>query len=176
MVLEIGFGDGARLAADMRANPQDAFLGVEPYVNGMANFLKILHEDPDIPRRVRVVMADGLSLVHRLAPSCLDAVYILNPDPWPKVRHHKRRVVQAGSLDAFARVLKVGGVLIMTTDVTDLAEWMADKATTHPLFTGGARHKPEDWIPTRYEEKGKAAGRTQTYLSFTRCYTNPHWK
>jgi tRNA (guanine-N7-)-methyltransferase len=109
-----------------------------------------------------------------LPAASLDGLYVLNPDPWPKKRHYKRRIISQDNLDAFARVLKPGATLVMTTDVDDLAEWMLAEASRHPAFAWAPesaqnRHiAPKGWIPTRYEEKGIRAGRTQTYLVFSR--------
>jgi tRNA (guanine-N7-)-methyltransferase len=119
-------------------------------------------------------MDDAMLLVHALEDACLDEIYILNPDPWPKKRHHKRRIVSQANLDEFARILKPGGTLIMTTDVPDLAEWMVTQATLHPSFHWTAQSArdwktpPADWIPTRYETKGAKGAESMVYLIFER--------
>lgn len=202
--LEIGFGNGEHLAALLRRHPENAYLGAEPFINGMAAFLKEISQnslkEPPLPsgervgvrgkakehphpgpppqrggdclKNIRVLMDDAMMLVHSLEDACLDGIYILNPDPWPKKRHHKRRIVNQNNLEAFARILKPGGILTMTTDVDDLAEWMLTQATLHPAFHWTARcgsdwkNPPQDWTKTRYEQKGSAAGRKQTYLIF----------
>lgn len=173
-VLEIGFGNGEHLLAQMQRHPDYGFIGIEPFINGMSAFLKVLYEDEIHPRNVRVVMGDAIALLPRLPPECLNALYILNPDPWPKARHIKRRIVRQETLDAFARVLIPGGLLIMTTDVDFLAAWMVRQAAIHPSFIWCARKKedwqtpPLDWVETRYEAKGRIAGRRQTYLIFSK--------
>ena len=121
---------------------------------------------------LKVWMDDAMDIAKSLCEKSLDCIYVLNPDPWPKVRHHKRRMISQKNLDEFARILKDNGQLVMTTDVDDLAEWMATQATNHPAFVWEAnskddwQKKPEGWVTTRYEKKGKDAGRKQTYLLF----------
>lgn len=168
--MEIGFGNGEHLAALMERYEDHAFIGAEPYLNGMAAFLKHIHDTPH--RNVRVFMDDAMMVVRSLQSSTVDGFYVLNPDPWPKTKHHKRRIINQDNLDDFARVLKDGGKLVMATDVDDLAEWMVTEASNHPSFiwtagrAGDWKTPPEDWIPTRYEEKGIQAGRRQSYLIF----------
>ncbi len=170
--LEIGFGNGEHLAALMEKHPRDGFIGAEPFINGMAAFLKIIKEHPH--DRVRVLMDDAMLIVNSLADTSLDGIYVLNPDPWHKKRHHKRRIVSRKNLDAFARVLKPGGTLIMSTDVPDLAEWMVTQAAMHPSFEWTAekaddwRQTPSGWITTRYEEKGAKGAKRMAYFIFRR--------
>lgn len=169
-IFEIGFGNGEHLAEMMRQNPDTGFIGAEPYINGMAAFLKDIKTLKK--ERIRVWMHDALDVIRSLQDNSLDAIYVLNPDPWPKTRHHKRRIIRSENLDEFARVLKPGAQLIMTTDVNDLADWMVTQTYNHGAFTWTAQSchdwntPPNDWIPTRYEQKGIAAGRQQTYLFF----------
>ncbi len=168
--MEIGFGNGEHLSALMRQNLDEAFIGAEPFINGMAAFLKDIRDEPH--ENIRVWMDDAILLVESLPSDYLNGIYVLNPDPWPKARHHKRRIISQDNLTKFARVLKPGGALIMATDVDDLAEWMVTQASAHPAFEWTAeqaddwRTTPENWIKTRYEEKGAKAGRQQSYLIF----------
>ena len=170
--LEIGFGNGEHLSELMRTHTDAGFIGVEPFINGMAYFLKDIKDMPH--DRIRVLMDDAMILADALAPESIDGVYILNPDPWPKKRHHKRRIVNQANLTKLARILKPGARLIMATDVDDLAEWMVTQAINHPSFVWDAEkksdwtEKPSDWIETRYEQKGQNAGRRQSYLLFRR--------
>lgn len=171
--LEIGFGNGEHLTALLDANPDHFVIGAEPYTNGVSAFLKDIKDDPPL-QRCRILMDDALKIVHSLKDASVDYLYILNPDPWPKTRHHKRRVVSAENLKAFARVLKDGATMIQTTDVDDLAGWMVTQSVNCPDFEWQAESAadwqtpPAGWLPTRYEQKGVAAGRKQTYLIFKR--------
>lgn len=192
--LEIGFGNGEHVAGLMARHPDYYFLACEPFINGMAAFLKEIanynchsgegrnlpdHKQPDpglrrddAHRNIRVLMDDAMKLCRALPDACLDGMYILNPDPWPKTRHHRRRIVGPENLDVFARILKPGGQLIMTTDVPGLADWMVTHTNNHPAFTWTARRAadwqtpPEDWITTRYEVKGANGAQKMCYLFF----------
>ncbi len=168
--IEIGFGNGEHLRGLIEKHPDKAFIGAEPFMNGMAAFLATLAEK-DLPR-VRVWMDDALLLLTRLPDGCAERIYLLNPDPWPKKRHHKRRFINPENLDLLARLLKPGGQLVMATDVDDLAEWMVTQTVNHPAFRWTARcaadwrETPPGWIETKYERKGRAQGRRQSYLIF----------
>ncbi len=171
---EIGFGSGEHLRHVMRQEQDTNFIGAEPYINGMSAFLKDVLEEDLSTERLRVHMDDALLLVDAFADHSLDGIYILNPDPWHKYRHHKRRIVRPATLDKYARVLKKGGKLVMTSDVANLSEWMCMQAANHPAFTWTAQKNtdwqdaPEGWQSTRYENKGRDAGRYQSYLIFER--------
>lgn len=169
---EIGFGAGEHLHYIMSENPDHHFIGAEPYMNGMSAFIKNL--PTPTPENIRVHADDALMVLNSLKDASVDFIYILNPDPWPKARHHKRRIVSEANLAVYARVLKAGGVMMQTTDVDELAEWMLTKTINSPHFEWTAE-RPEDckiapngWLSTRYENKGKEAGRSQTYLIYTR--------
>ena len=167
---EVGFGNGERLAQMMERHPENAYIGCEPFINGVSNLLKLVQENGR--ENLRVFMDDAILVIDSLTDQCLDGIYVLNPDPWPKKRHHKRRIISQENLTRFSRVLKNGGSLIMATDVDDLAEWMVTQASRHPDFEWTAKTPsdwqtaPEGWIHTRYEQKGEEAGRKQSYLLF----------
>ena len=170
--MEIGFGNGEHLNALMQKYPRVGFLGAEPFINGMAAFLKSNAKNPDM--NARVLMDDALLLMNSLKSASIGRLYVLNPDPWPKARHHKRRMIRTENLDIFARVMKPGSELVMATDVDDLAAWMMEKCETHKDFEWDQNAKanpfspPPEWIETRYAEKGKAAGRRQSFIIFRR--------
>lgn len=170
--LEIGFGTGEHLSALMERNPQNAYIGAEPFINGMSAFLKDIE---DVPKeRIRVHMDDAMMVANSLTDNSLDGIYVLNPDPWHKKRHHKRRIISQDNLDCFARILKPGTQLIMSTDVPDLADWMVTQASMHPAFEWEAqraddwRIPPEDWITTAYATKNAKNSDRMVYLFFTR--------
>lgn len=172
--LEIGFGDGDHLASQAREHSDIAFIGAEPFENGVAALLHEAELTPEIQSRLKVWMDDAHLLLDILKPASLNRVYLLNPDPWPKTRHHKRRFIQKDTLDRLHKALKPEGLLIMATDVNDLADWMLTHTDNHPGFEWLAENQsdwsqpPEGWIETRYEYKGKEAGRRQSYLLFRR--------
>lgn len=168
--LEIGFGNGDSLAAWHVAQPQIGFLGCEPFINGVSALCKAIatHDLGNI----RIIENIAQPVLAVLPPESLGRIYLLNSDPWPKKRHHRRRVIQTDTLDAMVQALVPGGLLIMTTDHDDLATWMLAHALRHPdLVWTAARDgdwlkPPADWMPTRYEGKGAEAGRQQKYLIF----------
>ncbi len=170
-VLEIGFGNGEHLKAMMEARPDRTYIGAEPFINGMSAFLKSIKDmNHD---NIRVWMDDAVMLCRSIKSESLSAIYILNPDPWPKKKHHKRRIVRAETLIEYHRILKPGGDFIMATDVDDLAEWMVTETMNHGGFEWQAKNAkdwqtmPEGWhITTRYAAKGEKAGRRQSYLLF----------
>lgn len=168
--LEIGFGHGERLLHLSLKNPGTGYIAAEPFVNGMAAFIKEMGTPPR--DNIRVIMDDGMILAKSILPESLDGIYILNPDPWHKKRHHKRRIINHENLDVFAKILKPNGKLILTTDVEDLANWMCTHAATHRYFKWTAQQKsdwakpPENWIATKYEKKGAKGAKKMIYLFF----------
>ncbi len=169
--MEIGFGNGEHLAALHETYKDVNFIGAEPFMNGMAIFLKTIRERDT--RNMRVMMDDAMLLVRSLKENTLDRLYILNPDPWPKNRHHKRRIVNQKNLSEFARVLKPGSLLLMSSDVQDLADWMEEHAMQHPDFSYQSKSMgtppSEFMLTTRYAQKGLTAGRQQAYMVFQRA-------
>jgi tRNA (guanine-N7-)-methyltransferase len=168
--LEIGFGGGEHLAQQARANPDVGLIGCEPYVNGVARLLS-LTEDLN---NVRVVIDDARLLLRALPEASLERIFVLFPDPWPKARHHKRRIVNPDTLADMARILKPGGELRLATDIMSYARPMLLQALNdgrfHWLAEGPAdwRERPPDWPATRYEAKARKAGRTPVFFRFLR--------
>ena len=157
VALEIGFGGGEHLVAQAAAHPEARFIGVEPFLNGVASCLRHI-EDSGVSN-VRLNMGDARDVVARLPEVSLDLCYILFPDPWPKARHHKRRLIQPEFLDALARVLSPGAEVRFATDWANYAEWTLEHFTRDPRFTWTAE-RAEDWrkawpghVTTRYEQK-----------------------
>ncbi len=170
--LEIGFGGGEHLAWQARNNPAAGIIGAEFFINGVANLMKQLEDSG--ARNVRVHEGDALDLLAALPEGVLDRVFILFPDPWPKTRHHKRRIVQRATLDRLAALMKPGAELRVATDDPSYRLWILERVTDHPCFDWSVegpedwRRRPEDWPPTRYEQKAIRAGRSPIYLSLRR--------
>jgi tRNA (guanine-N7-)-methyltransferase len=168
--LEIGFGGGEHLAHQARLHPGTSIIGCEPYVNGIAGLLKSIYDEK--LDNIRVYPDDVRKLLEHLPESSLSRVFILYPDPWPKARHHKRRLISKEFLDALARVMKPGAELRLATDHADYATWMLERLLPHPAFTWTAEtcdywlKPPADWLSTRYEQK-RLAG-MPTYLEVVR--------
>jgi len=170
---EIGFGSGEHLSELMRRNPQNAYIGAEPFVNGMSAFCKDIEDEPK--DRIAAHMDDAMMVANSLMENALDGMYVLNPDPWHKKRHYKRRIISQNNLDCFARILKPNAPIIMSTDVPDLADWMVTQASMHDAFEWDAqcandwRVKPDDWITTQYEVKDAKNASEMVYLFFRRA-------
>ncbi len=170
--LEIGFGAGEHLAEQAAAHPDVGFLGAEVFENGVVKLLA------ELRRRnldnVRVLVDDARLLLAALQDACLGRVFILFPDPWPKARHHKRRMVSPGTLDQLARTMKSGAELRLATDDLSYLRAMLELVPLHPAFAWTARgpadwlKRPADWPATRYEAKAAAAGRIPYFLRCTR--------
>lgn len=170
--LEIGFGGGEHLIAAALARPSAGFIGVEPFLNGMARALFDLEASG--ARNVRLFDGDAALVLDRLPAACLGGVDLFYPDPWPKRRHWKRRFVRPDNLDLIARALRSGGVFRFASDVPDYVDWTLREVRAHPAFRWRAeeaddwRLPPVGWPGTRYEAKALAAGRVPTYLRFER--------
>ncbi|MCJ2019262.1 tRNA (guanosine(46)-N(7))-methyltransferase TrmB [Methylobacterium sp. E-065] len=170
--LEIGFGGGEHLAAQAAAQPKIGFIGAEPFVNGVVKLLAAI--EARSLRNIRIRDEDVTALLARLPDACLDRVYLLYPDPWPKRRQRKRRFVSDASLAEIGRVLKDGGLFRFASDIDDYAGWTLVRAARCPVLTWTARAASDwtkafpDWPGTRYEAKALAAGRRPTYLEFAR--------
>ncbi len=170
--IEIGFGSGEHLAAQAEANPGVTLLGCEPYINGIGNLLLRLQDRP--LTNLRIYTDDVRLLLEKLPDASVERVFILFPDPWPKSRHHKRRLIQPAFLRQLARVMKPGSRLNLATDHVDYLTWMLTHLLASPDFTWTAKSQadwatpPADWTRTRYQEKAEAEGRIGTWLEFLR--------
>jgi tRNA (guanine-N7-)-methyltransferase len=163
-VLEIGFGMGDVTAAMAAADPGRDYLAVEVHTPGIGNLLALVGERG--LTNVRVAHGDALELVRRLAPDSLDAVHVFFPDPWPKARHHKRRLIRAGNVALLSRAVRPGGVVHCATDWPHYAAEMAETLAADPLLVCDERaaDRPE----TKFERRGVRAGRPITDLVFRR--------
>lgn len=171
--LEIGFGAGEHLTHQLRANTDVGIIGCEPFVQGVAGLLSLLEAD-GTAARARIFPDDGRLLVHRLPDACIGRLFVLFPDPWPKKRHHKRRLIDAETLAGFARVLRDGAEFRWASDDHDYVEWTLERVAASGALVradtglGEARARPADWPETRYERKARAAGRAPVLLRFVR--------
>jgi tRNA (guanine-N7-)-methyltransferase len=169
VVLEIGFGMGDATAQMAAADPGRDYLAIEVHTPGVANLLALVGERG--LGNVRVARGDALTLVARLAPASLDAVHAFFPDPWPKARHHKRRLVQPGHVAALARRLRPGGVLHCATDWPHYAEAMREALDAEPLLRNtcaGYAPRPAHRPVTTFERRGITAGRPIADLVYRR--------
>jgi tRNA (guanine-N7-)-methyltransferase len=170
--LEIGFGGGEHLAAQAAAHRDVGFIGCEVFENGIAKLL--VEAEREALTNVCILADDARLLIAALPPASIGRVFILFPDPWPKQRHHKRRIVDRTTLDRLAAVMKDGAELRLATDDVAYLAWMLARVPVHPAFTWLAegpadwRARPADWPATRYETKAIAAGRRPYFLRLRR--------
>lgn len=170
--LEIGFGGGEHLVAEAIAAPGSGFIGVEPFVEGMAKAVSAI-SDAGL-RNVRLYGGDAVHLLDWLPAGSLTGVDLLYPDPWPKRRHWKRRFVSPDNLNRIARTLAAGGLFRVASDIDDYIAWTLLHLFRRKDFFWTAERADDwrkpfpGWPGTRYEAKAIAAGRRATYLAFRR--------
>jgi len=175
--LEIGFGGGEHLATLASENPRVGFIGCEAFINGVAKLLAAIEAAK--LQNVRIYPGDGRAILEALRPGSIACVIALFPDPWPKARHHKRRLIQAASLELIASALADGGELRLATDDPELADWMREEVDAHGGFAGpagganGYAARPPGWPATRYEAKALESGAKPAYLSYRRVPGSP---
>ena len=163
--LEIGFGGGEHLAHQAALHPEVSFIGAEPFVNGVAKLLALIEEKQ--LGNIRIHDADARELLERLPDSCLELIYLLYPDPWPKARQNKRRFVNTQTLAQFHRVLKPGGLVLFASDIEDYVNWTRAHVKEHGGFSEerDPSQPYENWLQTRYEAKARREGRGSQYLT-----------
>ncbi len=172
LALEIGFGGGEHLLAQAAHNPDTLFIGCEPYINGVAKCLVGIEEQN--LKNIRLFTRDARELIEALPDACLDSVFILFPDPWPKARHNKRRLVNAQTLSMLARIHKKGGRLLLATDHVDYSVWMLEVLLNHPDYSWTAQEQadwktpPRDWTTTKYQRKTTEQGREPLFFECVR--------
>ena len=170
--LEIGFGNGENLVMLAQAHPERDYLGVEVHRPGVGRLLLALEERG--LRNVRVICHDAVEVLEQqIAPACLAEILVLFPDPWPKKRHHKRRLLQPPFVALLARALESGGTLRCATDWQPYAQEMllvlGAAADLHNLAAdGGFIPRPAERIPTRFEKRGTRLGHEVWDLAFRR--------
>lgn len=171
--LEIGCGCGEHLIAHAARRPRTGFIGVEPFLNGLARTLVDL--DASALSNVRLFDDDAALLLDRLPEASLAGADLFYPDPWPKKRHWKRRFVRPDNLDRLARAIRPGGVFRFASDVPHYVGWTLAETRAHGAFRWTAQRADDwrrpfpHWPGTRYEEKALAEGRVPTYLTFERA-------
>jgi tRNA (guanine-N7-)-methyltransferase len=170
--LESGFGGGEHLIAEAERNSRIGFIGIEPFVNGMAKALAALESRK--LTNIRLHHGDAAELLPWLPPASLARFDLLYPDPWPKRRHWKRRFVQDESVAEIARIVRPGGEFRFASDIADYVAWTLLRLQRSPNFAWTAE-RADDWRKpwpgfsgTRYEAKAKRDGRAPCYLIFRR--------
>lgn len=170
--MEVGFGGGEHLADDARRHPEVGFIGCEPFQNGVAKLLALVH-DEQIPN-VRVYPGDAREILKALPAGSLGRINVLYPDPWPKTRQKKRRFITDESLPLLAGAMRAGAQLRFATDIDDYSAWTLARILRSPHFDWPAKDDRDwltpwqDWPSTRYEAKALREGRRPAYFTFVR--------
>ena len=170
--MEIGFGAAHHLLDRARENPDVLLLGAEPFVNGVAKAVARAHEEGI--ENLRLWKHDARDVLSRLPDASLERLFVLYPDPWPKARHNKRRLIQDDTIAEFARVLAPGGTWRFVSDITDYVDWTLVRVARSPHFVWDPQssedflNRPEDWTITHFEKKALREGRTPHYFDFMR--------
>lgn len=173
--LEVGFGAGEHALAQIAAHPEAGLIACEVFDNGICSLLSRLVPEggeatAPLPGSLRIWTDDARALLRLLPDACLDRLFLLFPDPWPKARHAKRRFVHPSALPLLARVLAPRAEWRVATDDPTYQAWVSEVMTEQTLFevppplTG----RPNDWLPTRYEAKALREGRAPLYWTFVR--------
>lgn len=168
--LEIGFGGGEHLVARASVSPEAGFIGVEPFLNGIAKALTRI--DALQIENIRIFDKDAALLVGELPNDGLAGVDLLYPDPWPKRRHWKRRFINRENLGQIVRILSPGGHLRFVSDHPGYVNWTLRHCLDQPGLHWIAKHAGDwqnpwpGWHSTRYEKKAFREGRRPAYLIF----------
>ena len=174
--LEIGFGSGDFIFNSSIKNPDTLYLGVEVFLNGVASLLdKVENYSPNsktkaIPN-LHIYNGNVYHLLEIFKENLFDNIYILFPDPWPKSRHHKRRLINQDNLNLFSKILKPTGNLRFVSDHYDYVEWALEHLMASNNFSWNPEEvkdfslPPADHFETKYERKAKAEGRKITYIN-----------
>lgn len=171
--LEIGFGGGEHLLHLAKNEPNCGFIGAEPFLNGVAKTLAgITERELD---NIRIHHGDVTEVMAALPKNSLDRIYILYPDPWPKPRHYKRRLIQEDFIAELYRVLKPDAPLYFASDIISYVDWALARILRHGGFEWSAESSSnwltpyENWPSTRYEAKARREGRTPHYFTFIKA-------
>src|SRR5690349_845336 len=170
---EIGFGSGEHLADRADMLPDHGFIGAEPFLNGVATALAHIRDKS--LANVRIWRGDALDVLQRVPDGALSFLYLLHPDPWPKARHAKRRMVNDRPVDLFAAKLKSGSEFRLATDDPTYLAWSLMVMQRHSGQFEWLAERPHDfleppygWMETRYGAKSRREGRRPYYLRYRR--------
>ncbi len=170
--LEIGFGGAEHLIWQAEHNPHVGIIGCEPFEEGVVKALTAIEEQQ--LANVRIYADDARTILRWLPPASIARAFVLFPDPWPKRKHAKRRLINPATVDLLARVIRPGGELRIGTDIGDYVRTLLIALAGHPAFTWQAtcpddwRIRPADWPQTRYEQKALREGRRGYFFRFIR--------
>lgn len=173
-ILEIGFGFGDFIFAQAKNNPSSNYYGFEPHINGIVNLLRFFDETR--LTNVKISDEDVRQNLNKFPDNFFDKIYILFPDPWPKLKHFKRRLINLEFLDQIiAPKMKKDSDLIIATDHDSYKTWIFSQIALSNKFTWLAKSKsnwqdfPENWTFTKYQKKAQREGRTSIIINL-KCH------
>lgn len=170
--MEIGFGGGEHIAHIAKLNPTIGYIACEPFENGVAKLIRACVETQI--HNIKIYQGNTMDVVRVLPDQFLSRLYILYPDPWPKWRHRKRRIISDDHIKQFARILKSGSELRFATDIDDYSAWTLNRMAKAQLFAWQPRSAHDwltpwdQWVQTRYEQKAVREKRTPAYYRFVK--------
>ena len=174
--LEIGFGSGEHIKWQLDNKKDIAIIGCEPYINGVANLLEILNKEQ--LQRVKIFTGDARKVITSLKSNTISKVFILFPDPWPKKRHHKRRIIDKDLIKTLSIILKESGELRIASDHSNYVSWILHQFLNNKYLIWTAKSKedflkkPESWPKTKFEERAKRLGSICYFFQFYKFNKN----
>ncbi len=170
LIIDIGFGNGISTVALAEANPENSFLAIDVHTPGVGDLLTEIHTRE--LKNIRVMETDSIAVLeHMIAPESISGIYTLFPDPWPKARHHKRRIVQPPVMKLFHSKLAAHGFWHIATDWQEYADsiiGLFEQPKNRIAWSGGIVHRPDRPV-THYEQRALREGRAVTDFRFVKC-------
>lgn len=164
--LEIGFGYGESLAHKAQIYNEKNFIGCEVYTNGVSNLIELIEKNNI--QNLKIFNGDSRIFLENLLNNSLEVIYILFPDPWPKKKQNKRRIINEEFIELLYKKLENNGKIIFVSDIPDYVEWTKEKFNNVNKFLLKEIKQPDWWITTRYQEKAIIAGRKSYFLEFSK--------
>ena len=168
LIFEIGFGYGEQIANQAILHQDCNLIGCETYVNGVLSLLTKIEENQI--ENIKIFNNDARLLLEKMPDNSIDVLFVLFPDPWPKKRQNKKRIINPEFLDLVKQKIKKDGILFFTSDILNYVEWTYDfaKEKFEPLFEKieDCKNEPDWWVKTKYQQKAIKEGRESYFLKF----------
>ena len=174
--LEVGFGSGEHIKWQLDNNKDIGIIACEPYINGVANLIELLNKEQ--LQRVKIFMGDVRNIIDSIKSNSISKIFILFPDPWPKKKHYKRRIIDKFLINNISRILIVNGELRVATDHNGYMSWILHHFLNNKDFIWMAKEKKnfltksENWPSTKYEDKAKKLGKICYFFQYYKLKKN----
>ena len=164
--LEIGFGYGESIAERAPQTKSVNYIGCETYTKGVLNLLNLMEQHN--VENIRIFNGDARLLLEALPDKVLDKVFILFPDPWPKKKQNKRRIIGDDFLILLSKKIKTGGTLFFASDIDSYVDWSLEKVGNNHSFSliSNTKQEPSWWVKTKYQQKAITEGRQSSFLEW----------